>query len=66
VGYGPGEERLAHQPDEHLPVSDLEAAVTGYRRLIAELMRPKAAPKPREGRRPQRRGRARRRAGGRH
>ena len=66
VGYGPGDERLAHQPDEHLPVSDLEAAVTGYRRLIAELMRPKAAPKPREGRRPQRRGRARRRAGGRH
>jgi len=39
VGYGPGDERLAHQPDEHLPLSDLEGAVAGYRRLISALMR---------------------------
>ncbi len=61
VGYGPGDERLAHRPDEGLPLADLEAAVAGYRRLIAELMRPK----PREERRPRRKGRSRRRAGGR-
>ncbi|MBC7099411.1 hypothetical protein H5T52_09890 [Candidatus Bipolaricaulota bacterium] len=46
VGYGPGDERLAHQPDEHLPLADLEAAVGGYRKLIAELMR--SPPKARE------------------
>ena len=40
VGYGPGDERLAHQPDECLPLADLEAAVAGYRKLIAELMQP--------------------------
>ncbi|HHE47483.1 MAG TPA: M20/M25/M40 family metallo-hydrolase [Candidatus Acetothermia bacterium] len=39
VGYGPGDERLAHQPDECLPLADLEAAVAGYHRLIVELMR---------------------------
>jgi len=59
VGYGPGDERLAHQPDEGLPLADLEAAVAGYRRLIAELMRPKARPKPREERRQRRPRRAR-------
>jgi len=46
VGYGPGDERLAHQPDECLPLADLEAAVAGYRKLIAELMR--SPPKARE------------------
>lgn len=62
VGYGPGDERLAHQPDEHLPLADLEAAVAGYRRLIGELMRsrPPARRERSKGRRPRRRGRARR------
>ena len=62
VGYGPGDERLAHQPDEHLPLADLEAAVAGYRRLIGELMRsrPPARRERGKGRRPCRRGRARR------
>jgi putative selenium metabolism hydrolase len=61
VGYGPGDERLAHQPDEHLSISDLEAAVEGYRRLLIELMRPeKKHSRPTGEKRKRRRGKRQR------
>lgn len=57
LGYGPGDERLAHQPDERLAIADLEAATAGYRNLLRRLMAEKP---PQRGRRPPS-GRARRR-----
>ena len=30
IGYGPGDESLAHQPNEHVPVKHLQKAVEGY------------------------------------
>jgi len=38
LGYGPGDERLAHRPDEHLLLSDLETAASGYEKLLTDLM----------------------------
>ncbi len=34
VGFGPGDERLAHQPDERISVKELVKAVKGFRALI--------------------------------
>lgn len=45
VGFGPGDERLAHQPDERVPVADLQRAAAGYARLLRALLRPEAKPK---------------------
>lgn len=63
VGYGPGDESLAHQADEHVPVADIERATNAYRRLLRSLFvpgAPEAKPVPAE-RREERRGRGRRR-----
>ncbi|KUK27739.1 MAG: Succinyl-diaminopimelate desuccinylase [Acetothermia bacterium 64_32] len=60
VGYGPGDERLAHQPDEFLSISDLEAAVEGYWRLLIELMRPEEKHSRPKGTRRRRRGKGQR------
>ncbi len=35
IGYGPGDERLAHKPNEYVPVDHLMRAVEGYK-IIAE------------------------------
>jgi putative selenium metabolism hydrolase len=63
IGYGPGDESLAHQTDERVPVADLEKAANAYRRLLRALMVPRAQePRPApEDRREGRRGRGRRR-----
>ncbi|NOX45277.1 MAG: M20/M25/M40 family metallo-hydrolase [Caldiserica bacterium] len=37
IGYGPGEESLAHQPDERVAVGDIARAAEGYRRLIKRM-----------------------------
>jgi succinyl-diaminopimelate desuccinylase len=37
VGLGPGEERLAHTPDEHVPVADVVQACRAYALLIERL-----------------------------
>ena len=37
LGFGPGDETLAHTVDERLPVAALEEAIAGYRALAAEL-----------------------------
>lgn len=34
VGFGPGEESLAHQPNEHLSLEELELATRGYENII--------------------------------
>ena len=34
IGFGPGDERLAHKPDEHVPVKHLELAAIGYAQLV--------------------------------
>ncbi len=63
IGYGPGDESLAHQTDERVPVADLERAASAYRRLLRSLLVPGARepqPAPAE-RREERRGRGRRR-----
>lgn len=38
VGFGPGDPRCAHVPDEHVRLSDVYAAAEVYARLAAELM----------------------------
>jgi putative selenium metabolism hydrolase len=40
VGFGPGDERLAHQPDERVAVVDIQRAASGYARLFRSLLRP--------------------------
>jgi len=49
VGYGPGDETLAHQADENVLLSDLERAANAYRRLLRSLLVPgarEASPAP--------------------
>lgn len=48
VGFGPGDERLAHQPEERVSVVDLQRAASA--RLLRGLLQPKA-PKNRSRRR---------------
>lgn len=38
VGYGPGDERLAHRVDEHMPLDDLRAGARGYAALAEGLL----------------------------
>lgn len=63
VGYGPGDEMLAHQANERVAVADLERAAHAYRRLLRSLLGPGGQEtKPvQAGRREERRGRNRRR-----
>jgi len=63
IGYGPGDEQLAHQPDERVPVADLEKAANAYRKLLRATMTPGArAPQSApDERREGREGRGRRR-----
>ncbi|MCX7750324.1 MAG: M20/M25/M40 family metallo-hydrolase [Candidatus Bipolaricaulota bacterium] len=46
VGYGPGDEALAHQADENVLLADLEKAAAAYRKLLRTLLVPgeRAAP----------------------
>lgn len=37
VGYGPGDPSLAHQPDEHIHLADVETAAKGYCALVYKL-----------------------------
>ncbi|MBC7092742.1 M20/M25/M40 family metallo-hydrolase [Candidatus Bipolaricaulota bacterium] len=46
VGYGPGDEALAHQPDERISTADLAKGAEGYRRLLRGLLTPEARPRP--------------------
>jgi putative selenium metabolism hydrolase len=39
IGYGPGEEELAHRVDEHVPLADLAAAARGYAAIVHTLCR---------------------------
>jgi putative selenium metabolism hydrolase len=43
IGIGPGDERYAHTPDEHVPVADLTAAARIYARLIERVCTSPAA-----------------------
>jgi len=63
IGYGPGDESLAHQTDERVPVADLERAANAYRRLLRTLLGSRVQePRPvQEHRREGGRGRGRRR-----
>lgn len=36
IGFGPGNEKLAHQPNEHISVEDIRRATRGYMELIRE------------------------------
>lgn len=40
VGYGPGDETLAHQADENVLLADLEKGTSAYRRLLRSLLVP--------------------------
>jgi putative selenium metabolism hydrolase len=55
LGYGPGDERLAHRPDERLALADLEKAVAGYRELLTNLLGERPPRWRERGRRPARR-----------
>jgi acetylornithine deacetylase/succinyl-diaminopimelate desuccinylase-like protein len=37
IGYGPGDETLAHRVDEHIELSELHAGARGYAALVAAL-----------------------------
>lgn len=39
IGFGPGNEELAHQPNEHTETNEIEIAVQGYKSILKELMR---------------------------
>lgn len=45
VGFGPGDERLAHQPDEHVPVADIQRAAAAYARVLRTIVQPETPPK---------------------
>lgn len=45
VGFGPGDERLAHQIDERIAVADIQKAAASYTRLLRAIVRPEAKPK---------------------
>lgn len=45
VGFGPGDERLAHQVDERIAVVDIQKAAASYARLLRAIVRPEAKPK---------------------
>ena len=36
IGFRPGNEKLAHQPNEHISVEDIRRATRGYMELIRE------------------------------
>lgn len=38
VGFGPGDEKLAHRPDERLSVEDVRRAASAYARLLRHLL----------------------------
>ncbi len=59
VGFGPGDETLAHQANERLATADLVKAVEGYKRLLRGLFRGEPERSPQVV--PERRGRVRRR-----
>lgn len=46
LGFGPGDERLAHQADERLPVADLQRAASAYARLLRMIWQAAAKPTP--------------------
>lgn len=64
LGFGPGDERLAHQVDERVSVADLQRAAASYAKLLRTLLRAEARPKARNSRGPQNHGK--RRNQGRH
>ena len=37
IGFGPGDETLAHRVDEHIPLAELEAGARDYARLVEAL-----------------------------
>lgn len=39
IGFGPGDEKLAHTTDEHVRLADVALAATGYAQLAFELLR---------------------------
>ncbi len=39
IGFGPGDEKLAHTADEHIRISDIALAAAGYAQLAYELLR---------------------------
>lgn len=39
LGFGPGDERLAHQPNEHIALSDIYKAIDGYVSLVSTFLR---------------------------
>ena len=39
IGFGPGDEELAHQPNEHTEIDEIELALKGYKNIIRELMK---------------------------
>ncbi|MGB9757859.1 MAG: M20/M25/M40 family metallo-hydrolase [Candidatus Bipolaricaulaceae bacterium] len=44
VGFGPGDERLAHRVDERISVADIQRAAAGYARLLRAILAPAAIP----------------------
>lgn len=61
AGYGPGDERLAHQADERVAVGDLQRAASGYARLLRALVQPGGKPGSNPGAQKERRNHRRRR-----
>jgi acetylornithine deacetylase/succinyl-diaminopimelate desuccinylase-like protein len=41
LGFGPGDERLAHRADEHVELAQLEGAARGYEALAVALTAPR-------------------------
>lgn len=55
VGYGPGDETLAHQADENVLLADIEKATAAYRKFLRTLLVPGERPAPPAERRVRRR-----------
>ncbi len=55
VGYGPGDETLAHQADENVLLADIEKAAAAYRKLLRTVLVPGERPAPPAERRVRRR-----------